>query len=574
VRLEQATSQSPPDVRRKSEIVIEEQTPVLIVGGSLAGLTTAAFLGQHGVRSLDVERHRGTAIHPRAALVYQRSMEILRSIGIEQTVRRRSYEQFEPDGAIMSVETLAGEELNWDIAHLNEAVRELSPTERMFVTQDALEPVLHERTRELGAELRFGIEMISCEQDTDGVTAVIRERDTGETSTVRTPYLVAADGGRSQIRDGLGVAMAGQGLLSKSVTIYFRAEVGSLMRGRNLSVILVRNPTFRGFFRIEKPYQSGFLIVHMLGDPDHPITDVWDLTEDRCVDLVHAGLGTEDVAVAIEDVHRWECRADLADSFREDRIFLVGDAAHVMPPYGGFGGNTAIQDAHNLAWKLALVLNGLAGSQCLSTYEIERRPVAELTVGQAYLRYVLRAALYLRSESLPPFVNDANVDLGYRYHSAAVIPDADDDGAVHGDPRESHGRPGTRAPHVALTRDGETISTHDLLGRSFVLLAGRAAQKLQNDARQAAARLGMTIEAHQVAGEGGLVDPHEHFCEAFGITPSAAVLVRPDGFVAWRARTPDAGSTDALGDALASVLARGATAAEAEAEAAYGSDHT
>lgn len=536
---------------------------MLIVGGSLAGLTTAAFLGQHGVRSLVVERHRGTAIHPRAALVYQRSMEILRSIGIEETVRRRSYEQFEPDGAIMSVDTLAGEELNWDIAHLNEAVRELSPTERLFVTQDALEPMLHQRARELGAELRFGTEMISCEQDTDGATAVIRERDTGETSSVRAGYLVAADGGRSQIRDGLGVAMAGQGLLSKSVTIYFRADVGALMRGRNLSVILVRNPTFRGFFRIEKPYQSGFLIVHTLGDPDRPITDVWDLTADRCVELVHAGLGTENVAVTAEDVHRWECRADVADRFRQDRIFLVGDAAHVMPPYGGFGGNTAIQDAHNLAWKLAFVINGIAGPQLLATYESERRPVAELTVGQAYLRYVLRAALYLRSEPLPPFVNDANVDLGYRYRSAAVIPDADDDGAVHEDPRESYGRPGTRAPHVPLTRDGETISTHDLLGRSFVLLAGPAAQKLQNDAHQAAARLGITLEVDQVAGAGGLADPHDHFCEAFSITPSGAVLIRPDGFVAWRAKTTHAESTDPLGDALASVLARDATAADA-----------
>ena len=109
----------------------DTEAPVLIAGGSMAGLTAAAFLGQHGIRALVVERHRGTAIHPRAALVYQRSMEILRSIGIEQAVRRRSYEQFEPDGAIMSVETLAGRELNWDVAQLNQAVRDLSPTERL-----------------------------------------------------------------------------------------------------------------------------------------------------------------------------------------------------------------------------------------------------------------------------------------------------------------------------------------------------------------------------------------------------------------------------------------------------------
>jgi 2-polyprenyl-6-methoxyphenol hydroxylase-like FAD-dependent oxidoreductase len=535
----------------------EREVPVLIVGGSLAGLTAAAFLGHHGVSALVVERHRGTAIHPRAALVYQRSMEILRSIGLEDTIRRRSFEQFEPDGAIMSVETLGGKELNWDIAKLNEAVRELSPTERMFVTQDALEPVLHERARELGADLQFGTEMVSFEQDADGVTAQIRDRDGGETTTVRAPYLIAADGGRSMIRDALGSTMAGQGVLSKSVTIYFRADVGELMRGRNLSVILVRNPTFRGFFRIEKPYHSGFLIVHMLGDPDQPITDVWDLTEERCVELVHAGLGTDEVDVEIDNVQRWECRADVADKLHHDRIFLVGDAAHVMPPYGGFGGNTAIQDAHNLAWKLALVLDGTADPSLLATYEPERRPVAELTVSQAYLRYVVRAALYLQSDQLPGFVNDANVDLGYRYRSAAVLPDdGDSDGAGHESPHETRGRPGTRAPHVELVRDGQTISSHDLLGRSFVVLAGPQRTGLAQDAQRAGAELGVGLDAHIVGGD-GLRDPGDRFCDAYGIGPDGAVLVRPDAFVAWRAPAGEAASSEAIGRALASVLGRG-----------------
>src|ERR671932_725726 len=344
----------------------DTEAPVLIAGGSLAGLTTAAFLGQHGIRALVVERHRGTAIHPRAALVYQRSMEILRSIGIEQAVRRRSYEQFEPDGAIMSVETLAGRELNWDVAQLNQAVRDLSPSERLFVTQDALEPMLNTRAEELGAELRFGAELTSWEQDGEGIRAVIRGRDTDQSFTVRAEYLIAADGGRSEIRERLGIPMVGHGLLSRSVTIYFRADVGPLMRGRNLSVILVRNPTFRGFFRIEKPYESGFLIVHMLGDPDDPATDVWDLTEERYLELVRVGLGADDVPITIDEVQRWECAADVAERFRQGRIFLAGDAVHVMPPYGGFGGNAAIHDAHNIAWKLAMVLKGIAGPELLS----------------------------------------------------------------------------------------------------------------------------------------------------------------------------------------------------------------
>jgi 2-polyprenyl-6-methoxyphenol hydroxylase-like FAD-dependent oxidoreductase len=526
----------------------DTEAPVLIAGGSLAGLTTAAFLGQHGIRALVVERHRGTAIHPRAALVYQRSMEILRSIGIEQAVRHRSYEQFEPDGAIMSVETLAGRELNWDVAQLNQAVRNLSPTERLFVTQDALEPMLNRRAEELGAEVRFGAELTSWEQDGEGIRAVIRERDTDQSFTVRAEYLIAADGGRSEIRERLGIPLVGHGLLSRSVTIYFRADVGPLLRGRNLSVILVRNPTFRGFFRIEKPYQSGFLIVHMLGDPDEPITDVWDLTEERCVELIHAGLGNDDLPITVEDVQRWECRADVAASFRQDRVFLVGDAAHVMPPYGGFGGNVAIQDAHNIAWKLGMVLNGRAGAGLLATYEPERRPVSELTVEQAYMRYVLRAALYLQGELTQPFVKDDNIDLGYRYHSAAVM--SEGDGEVHEDPRECRGRPGTRAPHIVLTHAEKQISTHDLLGRGFVLFVGPDGSGWREGARRAARQLHLDLDVHMIDGPSDLRDPSGGFLAGYGITGAGAVLVRPDGFVAWRAT----GAADTPAEAIAGVL--------------------
>lgn len=205
----------------------------------------------------------------------------------------------------MSVETLAGKELNWDVAHLNEGVRDLNPTERLFISQIGLEPMLKTKAEELGAELRYGTEMISFEEDSDGVTVVLRDRDSGETSTVRTRYMIAADGAHSRIRNQLGIPMLGHGTLSKSVTIYFRASVGPLMRGRNLSVILVRNPTFRGFFRIEKPYESGFLIVHTLGDPDDPVDDVWDLTEEQCLDMVRTGLGTDDVPITIDDIQRY-----------------------------------------------------------------------------------------------------------------------------------------------------------------------------------------------------------------------------------------------------------------------------
>src|SRR5438477_3295533 len=149
----------------------EIEVPVLIAGGSLVGMSTALLLGHHGIRALVVESHRGTAIHPRAAMINQRTMEIFRSVGIERMVGEKSGEQFDQDGAIMAVETLAGKELAWYISNLNEGVRDVSPCTRVFITQSLLEPLLQERAVELGADLRFGTEMTSFEQEPDGVTA-------------------------------------------------------------------------------------------------------------------------------------------------------------------------------------------------------------------------------------------------------------------------------------------------------------------------------------------------------------------------------------------------------------------
>ena len=515
------------------------EIPVLIVGGSLVGMSTALLLGYQGIPVLAVEHHHGTAIHPRAAMINQRTMEIFRGVGIERMVGEKSGEQFDQDGAIMAVETLAGKELAWYIANLNEGVRDVSPCARVFITQSVLEPLLRKRAVELGAELRFGTDMISFEQDPDGVTAVIRDRDSGITKTVRARYMVAADGSHSSIRDSLGIPMLGRGVFSNSVTIYFRAPVAPLIRGRNLSVIMVVNPTLRGFFRIEKPYESGFLAVHTIGDPARPETNVSNgLTEERCLEYVHAAMGTAEIPVTIENVMHWQSTAEIAERFCQGRVFLAGDAAHVMPPYGGFGGNTGIHDAHNIAWKLALVLKGIAAPDLLSTYDLERRPAAAFTVEQAYSRYVTRAASYLGTTGMQPLEDDLNIELGYCYASDRI----------HENPRESKGRPGTRAPHVWLERNGEKISTLDLFGRNFVLLAGPEGKSWRDSATACVQVV--------VIGEDGIVDPENAFPSAYGITSSGAILVRPDGFVGWRAETSVSQPAQAVANALGLLLCR------------------
>lgn len=488
------------------------EVPVLIAGGSLVGMSAALLLGHHGVRSMAIERHRGTAIHPRAAQITQRTMEIFRTVGVEQIVRDKSNQQFAQDGAIMAVDTLAGNEIAHYIANLNEGIRDVSPVERVFISQSLLEPQLKSRAEALGADLRFGSVITDFEQDSSGVTATVQERDSGAGYRVRAQYMIAADGAHSPIRQRLGIGMRGHGVFSNSITIYFRGDFGPLLRGRNLSVIYVLNPVLRGFFRFEKPFHTGFLAINAVGDPQHPITDVsTGATPEKCLEYVHAALGSPETPVTIENVMHWQAEANWAESYRSGRIFLAGDSAHAMPPNGGFGGNTGIQDAHNLAWKLALVLRGMAGPELLNTYDAERRPVGTFTTEQAYTRYVTRTAPYLGTEGMQPAAPELDIELGYCYADGG-----------HQNPRESKGRPGTRAPHFRLS-DGR--STLDLFGRNFALLTGPAW-------RETIGPMPVEVDVHRIAEEG--------FTGAYGIPPAGAVLVRPDGFVAWRGERGEA----------------------------------
>ncbi|HXY50017.1 MAG TPA: FAD-dependent monooxygenase [Terriglobales bacterium] len=532
------------------------EVPVFIVGGSLVGLSTALLLGYHGVRSLAVEYHRGTAIHPRAAQTSQRTMEIFRQVGLEQIVRRKSEEQFVQDGGVLAVETLVGGAIAHYIADLNEGVRDVSPTARVFLAQDALEPQLRERAEELGADLRFATEMVWFEQDTNGVSAVIRERDSGKTQTVRAQYMVAADGAYSRVRERLGIRMLGHGTFSKSITIYFRAHLAPLIEGHKWAVVYALNRQLRGFFRFEKPFEKAFLAVNTVGEPENPVTDVsTGLTEQRSLELVRAAIGTDSIPIAIENIMHWKASADTAEVLQDGRVFIAGDAAHVMPPNGGFGGNTGVQDAHNLAWKLALVLKGIAGPGLLSTYGPERHPPGAFTVEQAYSRYVLRTAPNISRDGLQPVAPDLNVEMGYIYHSNAIVPEDRDDSSAHENPRESKGRPGTRAPHVWLQRRGEQISTLDLFGRNFTLLAGPQGNAWTEAARDRAKPLGIELDVHKI-GENGLTDPSGGCPAAYGITPTGAVLVRPDGFVAWRVKIGDSASAEGIKSALATLLCR------------------
>ena len=534
------------------------ETGVLVVGGSLVGLSAATFLAWHGVPTLVVERHHGTAIHPRAGHFHLRTLEVLRSVGLEPAVRAASEAQFDPDGGISAVESLAGREIATYIANLNDGVAAVSPSTRLFMTQQSLEPLIRRRAEELGAALRYATELVAFEQDADGVTGRVRNVVTGATEDVRAKYMVAADGNRSPVRGRLGIGTRGPGHLCDCITIYFHADCGSALRGRNLGVIYVFNRDLRGFFRLVRSGDSGFLAVMTRGDMAR--ADALDVAtgidEDGCIAFVRSATGMPEAKVAVEDLATWRAVAEVAERFQDGRVFLVGDAAHVMPPMGGFGGNTGVQDAHNLAWKLALVLKGLAGPDLLATYNAERQPIGELAVQQAYTRYVLRVVPERGQEGMQPLADDLSLEIGYRYHSPAIAAEPGGGAALYGDPRQSQAMPGTRAPHVSLERAGARISSLDLFGQGFCVLAAAAGATWCDAARQAAAALGLPLDAYRIDRGEKVSDPDGRFADAYGLSPSGAVIVRPDGFVAWRARAASDTATTEMTTALASLLCR------------------
>jgi 2-polyprenyl-6-methoxyphenol hydroxylase-like FAD-dependent oxidoreductase len=536
-----------------------QECPVVIAGGGLIGLSTAMFLAQQGIASIAVERLRGGSPLPRAAHFHLRTLELFRLAGIEDEVKHRSEEDFLPEGAIIAMDSLSGRKLADIIGSLNAGVEALSPCRRLFISQPSLEPILRRRAKEAGAQVLEGHSVVSVEQHASGVSVTVKDMESGEEQQLHASYLVGADGAHSVVRELLGIPLDGRGVFSNSITIYFTADLSPQLGGKPLSVIYINNPVFGGFMRMNKDCQSGFIGINRVGDPltDPDAANVAkDVSETRLIEFVRAAAGVPDLPVRIDGVARWRATSDVARQFAQGRIFLAGDAAHLMPPNGGFGGNTGIHDAHNLAWKLAYVLKGLAGPKLLETYDMERRPVAKFTVEQAYTRYVTRTAPYLGATDFQPLADDFDIELGHIYHSPAIVAD-DGAAAVHADPHQTCGRPGSRAPHIWLERAGRRISTLDLFGDAFVLLAARQGDAWCRIASAVARRLpGLGISAHAV-GDRDLRDPSGEFARAYGLSEDGAALVRPDGFVAWRAKTMIADLENVLGRALDAVLMNG-----------------
>src|SRR6266851_1577403 len=531
--------------------------PVLISGGGPVGLTASLLLSKHGVRSLLVERHPGTAILPKARGINARTMEMYRQCGIDAAIRAAGLAAGRL-GLIVWTETLAGREIERRVPGRampkNMAV---TPTTNCLCAQDDLEPVIRRFAEAAGpGALRFNTELTSFSQKAGSVTGTITDRVTGEATPFSARYLIAAEGAQSRVRRSLGVQMIGEEKVYDSVNILFNADLRQWTEHRPAALYFVEQPELRGtFLTINGTDRWGFLIHSVSRYGYRP----GDFTPERCTALIRQAVGIPELAVSVLGVSPWEASAIVADRYRDGAVFLAGDAAHEMPPTGGFGLNTGVQDVHNLAWKIAAVLRGKADDRLLDSYHAERQPFGRIITQNALANALSMGRNARQSNVLPrrEFLNEQGLIFGASYDSMAVVPDGTPPVAVD-DPVTDYvpsARPGSRAPHVRLTRGHEQISTIDLFGPYFVLLAGR-----DGDAwRQAAQAIGASwppLVGYTVGGDGNLGDSDDNWHDAYGVDTDGAVLVRPDGHVAWRSRSGASNPADVLRATLDRLFGR------------------
>lgn len=502
-----------------------DRPDVLVVGAGPAGLATALSAARHGARVLVVERHRGTSIHPRASGISTRTMEILRSWGVADEVRAASAAV---EVRVASATTLADPEYTLGPTGFPEPREALavSPALPACCPQDRIEPILLAAVRRAGAEVRFDTELVDLQVGADAVHARVRDRATGEETAVRAAFVVGADGPRSTVRGAVGVGTERFDGLGPHIQLLFRADLSPATGSRRY-----------GLYSVTHPDAAGLVIA--FGEDRYgyarpcPPGEAASYDAARWTRLLRAATGIADLRPELLSTATFDLAAELATATRVGRAFLVGDAAHRMTPVGAVGLNTAVHDGHGLGWKLAWAARGLGGEALLESHVAERRAIGERNTHRS-----------LRPGVVDPADGVAG-DLGSRYRSA-VIDREGTDGTLGPDlvaPDEAFARPGTRAPHVWVRVDGRRRSTLDLFDGHLTLLAGRDGGAWRRAAAAVSGDVPLTVH---VAGD-DLPDPGGRVARAYRLTDTAAVLVRPDGYVAWRA--------DAAGDPVAALSA-------------------
>lgn len=537
----------------------DDRVPVLIVGGSLVGLSTSLFLGRHGIRHLLVEKHSGISTHPRGRGMNVRTMELFRGARVETEIRQAAAVLAENHG-IMQAGSLTGDDQEWLFKEIDPggALARFSPSTWCLCSQNDIEPVLMARSREQGSDLRFSTELLSFAQDGTGVSAVVKNRETGEHRTIRADYLVAVDGPRSPVREQLRIGQSGHGDLFHNVSITFSSrQLIDVLGDKRFIVCYLTKPGADGaLLPVDNREQWVF---HAPWHPEDGET-LEDFTDERCVEHIRRAVGAPGLDVEITGKAPWHAAERVAERYGAGRVFLAGDSAHEMSPTGAFGSNTGIQDAHNLAWKLALVLEGSAGPGLLDTYEAERLPVARATSERASARSAEHSHPGYAAPTTPgggPKGGILSVAMGYGYLHGAVL-GVDTRRPVVPERMQLTGDPGTRAPHMWVGGPGGRQSTLDLYERSFVLLSAEGTP-WRAAARTVAERLSARLDAYAIGtGPDADLTPEGEtdWAELHGTTAQGAVVVRPDGFVAWRSSGAESDPEAALHSVMTTLLRR------------------
>ncbi len=577
------------------------ETDVLIVGSGPAGSAAALALSTYGIRNMVVTKYRWLADTPRAHITNQRTMEVLRDLGVEFEVNEKRAHQALMGNNVFCT-SLAGEELGRLLTWGNHPSRLAdytlsSPTTICDVPQDLMEPILFGNACRRGTRARFDTEYLSLTQDEDGVTATVRDRLAGHDYQIRAKYLIGADGGRSKVAEDIALPMDGKMGVGGSMNIVFEADLSRYVAHRPSVLYWVLQPGANiggigmGLVRMVRPWNKWLIVWgYDINEPPPAMTD------EVAIEVAHNLIGDPTIPIKIDSYSLWTVNHMYAKSNTRGRVFCMGDAVHRHPPSNGLGSNTSIQDAFNLAWKLAHVLKGKADPSLLATYDVERSPIAEQIVERANKSIgefgpifeslgllstkdpeQMKRNMEARKDATPEAAerrerlrqaiahksyefNAHGVEMNQRYRSDAIVTDGTPEPAYTRDPElyyQATTWPGARLPHVWLERQGQQVSSLDLCGHGrFTVLTGIGGEAWVEAARTIA-------REHDLDVEGFVIGPDRDAADLFGdwaaireTGETGCVLVRPDHHVAFRAQAVAADAHRQLEDALLRVLGR------------------
>ncbi|KJK45106.1 phenol 2-monooxygenase [Lentzea aerocolonigenes] len=577
------------------------ETDVLIVGSGPAGASAALFLSTLGVPNIMITKYRWTANTPRAHITNQRTMEIFRDVGIEDQVLADATPHHLIGDTVFCT-AIAGEEigriLTWGNHPARHADHELaSPSHNCDIPQTYLEPILVRNATARGTQTQFSTEYLGHTQDADGVTVRVLNRLTGSEYTIRAKYLIGADGARSAVAADLDLPYEGRMDVAGSMNITFKADLAELCRHRPSVLYWVIQPGANvggigaGLVRMVRPWHEWLIVWGF--DLAQGVPEV---TSEDALRIVRNLVGEPSLDAEITGISLWGNNEQYATALQRGRVFCAGDAVHKHPPSNGLGSNTSIQDSYNLAWKLALVLNGQAGSELLESYTAERAPVArqivlranksarefgalfealgldaaesaeqmhaqieerkDSSLAGAAKRAAVREAMELKNYEF----NAHGVEMGQSYSSSAVVPDGSVAPEPSRDPElyyEPSTFPGARLPHAWVGDSRRKLSTHDLVPYGqFTLLTGVNGEAWADAAQKAADRLGVPVRTVVIGPGREVTDLYFDWSRLSGVDEDGAVLVRPDKHIAWRAGSLPDDPEASLMSVLTTVLSR------------------